>query len=833
MPALFLSHSKYALLLALLPVALAKGETTFDGAIQPFLAKNCYACHNSKVSSGRLNLEAYKNAAAVTQDRERWEHIVHKLETGEMPPKGIPAPDQADVNAVTRWVQGEFEKADRLVKPDPGHVTARRLNRAEYNNTVRDLLGVDLRPADNFPQDDSGYGFDNIGDVLSLSPVLLERYLSAAEKVTRAALFGPDSMKPAMVRYQPPFRRRADGTAGGSYKGPASFTITHYDFTGLTMPSALHVTHWFPVDAEYLFRCTPAGQRPGGSEPIQLAIWIDGKIAKQIELHPLDENAAIADISGQMREFRTRVSAGEHWVAVTFLRQFDGLPAEYGGLNPTRRPPPPPQDFSFLKPPADSTPEQVEKFKKRIEEFRKRKLDVNNIRIDNVEVGGPYNPDKGPSPESLKRIYVCGHLDGHHVPGCDRKIVANFASRAYRRPATPGEIDKLVTLVGLAQKHGDSFQEGIALALEAAMVSPQFLFRIERDDKPASADTVRSISDSELASRLSYFLWSSTPDEELVHCAEQKSLRRPEVLEAQVRRMLKDAKSSALVQEFGGQWLEFRALESVKPDRERFPDFEDYLRMSMRTETEMFFASIVREDRSILDFIDGKYTFLNERLAQLYKVPGVTGPEFQRVDLTNTPERGGILTQASVLTVSSYATRTSPVLRGKWILENILNAPPPPPPPNVPILDEAAVGSSGSLRQQLEKHRANATCASCHSRMDPLGFGLENYDAIGAWRTQDGKFPIDSSGSLPDGRSFEGPEGLKKILIADRGHFAECVSEKLLTYALGRGLERYDRPTIRTITSHLAAHDYRFSSLVLEIVNSLPFQMQRGDRGKT
>jgi mono/diheme cytochrome c family protein len=833
MPALFHSPSNYALILALLSVAAAKGETTFDGSVQPFLAKNCYACHNAKLASGRLNLESYKSAASVAQDRERWEHIVHKLETGEMPPKGLPRPDQAEVNAVTKWVQGEFEKADRLVKPDPGHVTARRLNRAEYNNTVRDLLGVDLRPADNFPQDDSGYGFDNIGDVLSLSPVLLERYLSAAEKVTRAALFGPESMKPAMVRYQPPFRRRADGTAGGSFKGPASFTITNYDFTGLTMPSAIHITHWFPVNAEYLFRCTPAGQRPGGSELIRMAVWIDGKIVKEIDVHPLDENGPVEDISGQTRELRTRVSAGEHWVAVTFLRQFDGLPAEYGGLNPTKRPPPPPMDLSFLKPPAGATPEQLEEFNKKIDGIRHKKLDVNNIRFDNVEIGGPYNADKGPSPESLKRIYVCGHLDGHHVPGCDRKILTNFARRAYRRPPTAEEVNKLVSLVALAQKQGDSFEEGIALAIEAALVSPQFLFRIERDTQPVRADSIRPINDYELASRLSYFLWSSTPDEELLHRADDKSLRKPEVLEAQVRRMLKDPKSHALVQEFGGQWLEFRALESVKPDRDKFPDFEDYLRMSMRTETEMFFESIVREDRSILDLIDGKYTFLNERLAQLYKSPGVTGPDFRRVDLTGNPERGGILTQASVLTVSSYATRTSPVLRGKWILENVLNAPPPPPPPNVPVLDEAAVGTSGSLRQQLEKHRANATCASCHSRMDPLGFGLENYDAIGAWRSQDGKFAIDSSGTLPDGRTFEGPEGLKKILMADRDRFAECVTEKLLTYALGRGLERYDRPAIKTITSHLAAHDYRFSSLVMEIVNSLPFQMQRGDRAKT
>jgi len=368
------------------------------------------------------------------------------------------------------------------------------------------------------------------------------------------------------------------------------------------------------------------------------------------------------------------------------------------------------------------------------------------------------------------------------------------------------------------------------------LVSPHFLFRIERglpatktEAGPATgADAARPISEHELASRLSYFIWSSMPDDALLRCADQGILRQPEVLAAQVQRMLKDSKSRALVENFGGQWLELRKLESAKPDKGRFPSFDDYLLMSMRRETELFFENIVRQDLSILDFVDGNYTFLNERLAQLYKIPGISGPEFRKVDLTGV-ERSGVLTQASVLTVSSYATRTSPVLRGKWILENFLNAPPPPPPPDVPNLDETQIGQSASLREQLEQHRQNPTCASCHARMDPLGFGLENFDAIGAWRTQDGKFPIDASGTLPDGRSFKGPQELKAILRADRAAFAEGLTEKLLIYALGRGLERYDRPTVKKITNRLAAENYRFSSLVLEIVKSLPFQMRRGD----
>jgi hypothetical protein len=382
----------------------------------------------------------------------------------------------------------------------------------------------------------------------------------------------------------------------------------------------------------------------------------------------------------------------------------------------------------------------------------------------------------------------------------------------------------------MARRNGDSFEEGLCLSLQAILVSPHFLFRIEKDAAALSADNSHPISQHELASRLSYFLWSSMPDEELLGCADQGTLRKPAVLTAQVRRMLKDPKSRALVENFGGQWLELRRLESAKPDREIFPQFSEYLRMSMRRETEMFFESIVREDRSILDFISGDYTFLNEQLARFYKIPDVKGPEFRRVALTGDTPRGGILTQASVLTVSSYATRTSPVLRGKWILENLLNAPPPPPPPDVPNLDESKVASSASLRLQLEEHRKNVTCASCHSRMDPLGFGLENFDAIGGWRAEDGKQPIDASGTLPDGRSFKGAKELKAILQEDRNAFAECLTEKLLTYALGRGLERYDSPTVKKISSRLPNSNYRFSSLVLEIVNSMPFQKRRGEK---
>jgi mono/diheme cytochrome c family protein len=798
----------------------AQSPTDFDRSVVPFLARTCYQCHNAELKSGGLNLEGLRTSSSITQNREIWERVLRKLRAGEMPPKSLPRPNPEELKTVVSWIEAEFARADRLLTPDPGRVTLRRLNRAEYNNTVRDLLGVDLRPADNFPQDDSGYGFDNIGDVLSLSPVLMEKYLAAAERVARAAMFGPEQMKPTMVKLR----------SSGQRIIPSRKPLFDYDSTGLTLPNAIHITHRFPVDGEYILRVFLGGSRPLGSEPFLVALWIDGQQVQSIELDPtktaaFDEGEK-QDLGGKVQEFRATVSAGEHWVAASILRLYEGLPARYQGPNPSRIPFRPPRQF---KPPENLPPARIEEIRKRFETRIAdiEKAPVNDARLSSLEIGGPYNQAGGPSAESLKRIYACGHLSGHHQAGCARKIVADLARRAFRRPVTAEEIDKLAGLISLVQKQGDSFEEGLCQSLQAMLVSPHFLFRIEQGRRSTAAGDSLAISDHEFATRLSYFLWSSMPDDDLMKLADQHALRRPGVLEGQIRRMLRDPRSQALVENFGGQWLELRKLESVKPDRQRFPDFDEYLRMSMRRETELFFESIVQEDRSILDFIDADYTFINERLAKLYKIPNVKGPEFRKVVLAGDTQRGGVLTQAGILTVSSYATRTSPVLRGKWILEKILNAPPPPPLPDVPNLDESKIGSAASLRQQLEAHRQNATCASCHVRMDPLGFGLENFDAIGAWRTQDGKFPIDSSGMLPDGRSFKGPAELKTILKQDQSAFAEGVTEKLLIYALGRGLESYDRPTVKQIVTRLAAGNYRFSTLVIEIAGSLPFQSRR------
>jgi hypothetical protein len=561
-------------------------------------------------------------------------------------------------------------------------------------------------------------------------------------------------------------------------------------------------------------------------------LWIDDRRIQTLEFdaHGIATfNEFRQELYGLTREFRTKVSAGDHWIALSLESLYEGLPSSYNGPNPARRPLPPPPKFN---PPSHLPPAKIEELRKEYEKQRAQVVPANDARINSIEIGGPYDQAKGPSAESLKDLYTCGHLNGHHKPECARKIVADLARRAYRRPVTAREVDRLAGLVSAARKQGDSFEEGLCVAIEAMLVSPRFLFRLE-PDPPGLATSAHPINQYELASRLSYFLWSSMPDADLLAEADRGDLNQAAVLAAQVRRMLRDPKSRSLPENFGGQWLELRKLESVKPDHGRFPDFDEYLRMSMRKETELFFESIIHEDRSILDFIDGDYSFVNERLARFYQIPNagseIKGPEFRRVQLPQETRRGGVMTQASILTVSSYATRTSPVLRGKWILENVLNSPLPPPPPDVPNLDEAKIGSASSLREQLEQHRQNAMCASCHARMDPLGFGLENFNAIGAWRAQDGKYPIDASATLPDGRTFRGPQELEALLKRDSDAFAECITRKLMTYALGRGLEPYDQAAVKQIVRNVAADHYPFSTLVLEIVKSPPFQMRRGD----
>lgn len=817
----------------ILPVGQAQksaDQTFFAQTILPFLQENCSSCHNEKRQAAGLNLELFQTADSVTKHREQWEGIVQKLRTGEMPPKGLPRPSQPTVEAIIHWAEVQFAQADKLVKPDPGRVTARRLNRTEYNNTIRDLLGLDVEPAKDFPQDDSAHGFDNIADALSLSPTLMEKYMAAAEKIARLAIFGPE-LKPQSTRIEPTRPRRLE-TNPVKLEQPPFYSMHDYDPTGISHPGSYHLTHRFPASGEYLFRVRADGAKPPGSEPQMLDLHLDGKIVQSFEVP--NKVTATNERLPVFMEVRLNVTAGQHQLSAAFPRLFEGLPPAFNGPNPSKLPQPPAPDPARFFPPlaADATPEQVKQRAAQIERFRNRKPTFEGMAIAEFEIVGPFTYTKGPAPETLRKIYSCGHLNGKHQPGCEQKIIANLAHRAFRRPVVADEVNGLVTIATNAQQRGRSFEQGIALALQAILVSPDFLFRIEKDRVAQTAEASFQINQHELASRLSYFLWSSMPDEELLRAADQGTLRHPAVLNAQVRRMLKSEKANALVENFVGQWLEIRRLESVQPDRDRFPDFDDYLRNSMLKETELFFQNLMQQDGNLLNLVDGKYSYLNERLARHYGVKGVTGAAFRKVDLTGT-NRSGILTQASVLTVSSYGNRTSPVLRGKWVLENILNAPPPPAPGNVPPLDEAAVGSSASLRQQMEQHRKNPVCASCHARMDPIGFALENFDAVGAWRTMDGKFPIDTTGELPNGKAINSASDLIGVLKAERTAFAEAITEKLLTYALGRGVARTDRKAVQKIVANVAANQYRFSSLVLEIVKSMPFQMRRGEMLKS
>jgi mono/diheme cytochrome c family protein len=738
----------------------AQNGAGFEQAVQPFFAAHCYDCHNAQLTSGNLNLESYRTTASVLQNRERWEEVLRKLRTGEMPPKGMPRPKDAELQQVIHWLENLFEQADQQTKPDPGRVTARRLNRSEYANTVRDLLGVEFRADKEFPVDDSGEGFDNIADVLTISPVLMEKYLAAAERIAARAI-GADPLpkKPIEAEYS----RRTTGLRRVS-------------------PGTVEATHRVEWDGEYIIRFGLPGERSADARPVTLGLWMDGKLLHTMPVETRPSKLVYFDPYSE-EEMRLFLPEGDHTFRAGFIND------------------------EFVK---GLAPQDLYNNKK-------------NKFIGSLLFIGPF-PAKSEK-ASRKKILIC---DPNSGAACVEKIIATLARRAYRRPVTRSEVASLVKLVNTSKAEGLSVEQGIQVAIQAMLVSPHFLFRIERDPNPTDPARIHKISDIEQASRLSYFFWSSMPDDELLALAEAGKLRAPGVLEAQVRRLLADEKSAALAENFAGQWLETRNLDVVKPDPQKFPSWGPELREAMRTETRMFFEAMLRENRPLTDFLDARFTFLNELLAKHYGIEGVTGPEFRRVEL-KTDQRGGILSHASVLTVSSYPTRTSPVIRGKYVLQNILGTPPPPPPPDVPLLNEEAVGNTGSLRQQLEKHRSNPTCAACHNRMDVLGFGLENYDAIGRWRTMDGKFPIDVSGTFPNGKSFASPAEMRVLLKEDLPSFARCLTEKMLTYALGRGIERYDRRTVNDITRKLAASGYQFQTLIYEIVQSLPFQSRRGE----
>jgi mono/diheme cytochrome c family protein len=735
-----------------------KPDPAFEKNVTPVLGNVCKGCHNEQLSSGGLSLTPFLDPASLTKYRETWELIVEKVRSGEMPPKGIPRPPQAQVDALVGYVTGEFERADRSVKPDPGHVVARRLNRYEYSNSVRDLLGVDFHAEQDFPTDDSSFGFDNISNALTISPVLTERYLAAAEKIAVRAIGADPLPKSHATEIAARSLQRVDGGTAD-----AEFRV--------------------PYDGDYKIKFRLTGQRPPEAPPLKsLGLYEDRKLIKTI---PVDPAAPSLDLT-------LFLTTGPHEFRTRFLDD----------------------DYSAKLDRRGAANAKTNRF------------------VDAMVFDGPY-ASATPAP-GRKLVLICDLKTG---AACIDKITANFAHRAYRRPVSKAEVAQLAKFVSVAQGKGLSVEQGIQLMIEAVLVSPDFLFRIEHDPGAGSSDTVHPVTDLELATRLSYFLWSSTPDDELLALAESRKLHQPAVLDAQVKRLLDDPRSEALGGNFAGQWLELRNLNVVTPDTRKYATWGPDLRDAMKTETSMFFDHILRDNRPIPEFLNARYTYLNDVLAKHYGIDGVKGSEFRRVDLApdkeTSAQRGGLLGMASVLTVSSYPTRTSVVIRGKYVLENILGTPPPPPPPDVPALDETKIGATATLRQQMEQHRGNPVCASCHSKMDVLGFGLENYDGIGKWRTTDGKFPVDASGTMPNGKTFTGPAEMRAVLAGETPQFAHCLTEKMLTYSLGRGLEPYDRRTVTSIEKALAANDYKFQTLIYEIVRSLPFRMRRGEVQQT
>jgi mono/diheme cytochrome c family protein len=745
--------------------AVCAAETSAD-LVQKTVNRTCTGCHNDRFKSGNLSLSSVK-ADAVPSDPETWEKVLRKVRSAEMPPANGPKLPLAEAQALVSYVGGELDRAAKLT-PRPGRPVVHRLNRAEYSNAIRDLLALDLDHAASLPGDDSGYGFDNIGEVLTVSPLLIEKYMSTARRVARLAV-GTVKPSPAIERYTPsrPEARQS------------------LDFLPVATRGGLVVKRYFPLDAEYSLLVRVRGTPDATLPDPKLDLRFDGA---RVKLFDVDIDPAEEAQHTRNYEIRIPVKAGIHTLGAAFLS--DSLRAESGVLRRSFFPTPPSSGAS----------------------------------VESITVGGPFDV-KGPGDTpSRQRIFSCRPAKGQLETPCARKILTTIARRAYRRPVTPTDIDPLLKLFAAGRKDGGSFDHGIETALRAVLVSPSFLFRVEQAPKAAAPGSVHKVSDLELASRLSFFLWSSLPDDTLLNLAAANKLRP--VLNAQIQRMLADPKASALTDNFAGQWLHLRNVSGWNPDPDKYKSFDEPLRAAMQKETELFFETIVREDRSLLEFLDADYTFLNERLAAHYNIKSVKGAHFRRVPV-NTAERGGILGQASILLVTSYPTRTSPVLRGKWILENVLGSPPPPPPPDVPDLEDKASTSAKNLRAALEKHRANAACASCHARLDPMGFALENYDAIGKFRAVDDGVKIDASGALPNGTVVDGPAALKKVLLERQEEFLDCLAEKMLTYALGRGLDATDMPAVRQIRRDAEKSGYRFSAFASAIANSIPFQMRR------
>jgi hypothetical protein len=740
------------------------GPVTLKEHVRPLLEQYCFDCHNDKKQKGDVNLLPFVDNPQLAENRKIWEKVAELVESREMPPEKKAQPTEAQREMLVQYIDGQLSKADCTGPKNPGKVTIRRLNKEEYKNTVRDLMGVWYEP-DDFPNDEVGYGFDNIGDVLSLPPMLMEKYLAAADEIVHKAIVLDAPAKPVTKRLRgeqfesgTDWIKAMDNKALGMYReGEASTKFQ------------------FPANGEYIFKVRANAELAGPELP-KLALRVGGKDVQIFEIGNGGKSATY--------EVKATLVRGSQNVSVAYLNNYSDANNRDPKLRGDR-----------------------------------------NVFVEYVEIQSPPGPPPA-LPESHKRLITRSPQPGqeHEVA---MEILGRFMPEAYRRPVDKVEVERVVKFVDLAQKSGGSFLEGVQAAFQAVLCSPHFLFRWELDPASAQPGLIRELNDYEIASRLSYFLWSSKPDPELFALAAKGELHKPEVLEQQIARMVKDARIRAFVNNFGGQWLQIRNIREADVDRETFPKWQDNLKGLMKEETERFLESVIKEDRPVTELLDADYTYLNEDLARYYGIAGVSGKEFRRVTLPKDSPRGGVLTMGSVLVSTSTPTRTSPVIRGKWILEQLLGTPPPPPPPDVPPLGEQKqVSQTASLRQRLEQHRARTECAGCHSRMDPLGFALENFDAGGAWRDQDGKFPIDPSGKLNNGTTFSGARELKQVLKKNK-NFTHSLVEKMMTYALGRGLEHFDKCAVDAIVADLPKRENRFSGLVIGIVTSDPFLKRR------
>ena len=781
--------------------AASSGES-----VRPVLNRYCVGCHNERLRTAGLALDTM-DAARVGDHPDAWEKVVRKLRTGAMPPVGRRRPDAATYATVASALENALDRA-AAATPNPGRTTVHRLNRREYANAVRDLLALEIDASGLLPADNADLGFDNMADILSVSPALLDRYIFAARRISRLAVGDPD-IEPTTETYAVPSMRFQDlrmsedlpfGSRGG-----------------------IAIRHNFPLDAEYEVRMRL--QR-------QLYDYVRGlQNRQQLEVRLDGERLAVFDIGGAPgtpppRTFAGAVLGDRTWEEYTLHADEDLV------VRLSARAGPRVLGVSFVQGRSERDgvlqPRATGKVLAVAERWSSPS-EAPEAAVDQVSIAGPFDATGSGETPSRERLFVCRPGPGTEEEPCAREILGAVARRAFRRGVTETDLRTLLGFFAAGRRAG-GFEAGIQRALESILVDPEFLFRVERDPVDTRPGTIHPVSDLELAARLSFFLWSSIPDDELLDVAARGDLRDPDVLRRQVQRMLADSRAQALVDGFALQWLALRTLSRVVPTPELFPEWDDNLREAFRRETELFVASQIRENRSVLDLVRADYTFANERLARHYGIPNVYGSRFRRVTFSD-GVRGGLLGHGSILTVTSYPTRTSPVLRGHWLLQQMLGSPPPPPPPDVPALpDRGEGGRPASVRERLEQHRANPVCANCHAPMDPLGFALEHFDAIGKWRaTGEGGDPIDASGVFPDGTGFEGLAGLKAMLLGRHEQFVWTVTEKLATYALGRGLEHYDMPAVRAIIRGAAADDYTWSSLVLGIVESTPFQMRSSE----